>query len=224
MFEAEVEMERRSSILPLLLMMCLLAVIVGTVMYVFMQMRERTPLSAQQATPIVAATLQAAGPATTHFHTGLLKPGGDVKPEDPNYRLLEKAGIVKLGKAGQGNLQVTITPDGEKLLSALPGVTKVKQDDGTYLYKAPVADRLFLVVNHVDMIAANTANVQYSWKWVPNQLGDLFDASGPQVKSFNTWERQTLINKYAVDFYHGDPTRSTMALMRTGKDWKIATR
>jgi hypothetical protein len=49
MFEAELEMERRSSFLPLLLMACLVAAIVGTVAYVVMQVRAKTPLSAQQA-------------------------------------------------------------------------------------------------------------------------------------------------------------------------------
>jgi hypothetical protein len=47
---------------------------------------------------------------------------------------------------------------------------------------------------------------------VPNQFGDVFDAGGPLVKSFNLWDRQTLINKYNADFYHGEPTKSTLAL------------
>ena len=54
----------------------------------------------------------------------------------------------------------------------------------------------------------------YNWKWLPNALGDTFDAGGPLVKSFGMWERQTLINKYQADFYHGDPTRSTLTLVR----------
>jgi hypothetical protein len=80
MFEAEVEMERRSSFLPLVLMMCLAAAIVGLATYVLLQVRERTPLSAQQASGIVAATLRGPGPAIIHFRTGLVKPSTDVKP------------------------------------------------------------------------------------------------------------------------------------------------
>ena len=61
MFEAEVEMERRSSILPLLLMMCLVAGIVGLATYVLFQVRGKTPLRAQDASGIVTAALQGPG-------------------------------------------------------------------------------------------------------------------------------------------------------------------
>jgi len=42
------------------------------------------------------------------------------------------------------------------------------------------------------------------------------------VKSFNLWERQTLINEYEVDFYNAGPAKSTLALARNGKTWKLA--
>jgi hypothetical protein len=222
MFEAEVEMERRSSFLPLVLMMCLAAAIVGLAAYVLLQVRERTPLSAQQASGIVAATLQGRGPAIIHFRTGLVKPSTDVKPGDPNYRLLEKAGIVKLAKAPRGSVLVSITPAGERLMTGLPGFTKSKEADGTFSYQAPLAQRQFVSIAGVNMNGGNNAIVEYNWKWVPNELGDVFDAGGPMVKSFNRWERQTLINKYEVDFYHGNPTKSTIALVRNGREWKIS--
>ena len=223
MFEAEVEMERRSSFLPLVLMMCLVTAIVGLATYVLLQVRERTPLSAEQASGIVAATLQGPGPAIIHFRTGLVKPSADEKPGDPNYRLLEKAGIVKLAKASQGSVVVSITPGGERLMTGLPRFKKSKETDGTFLYQAPLAQRQFVSIAGVNMNGVNTAIVEYNWRWVPNQLGDVFDAGGPMVKSFNMWERQTLINKYEADFYHGNPTRSTLALVRSGKEWKIST-
>jgi hypothetical protein len=222
MFEAEVEMERRSSFLPLVLMMCLAAAIVGLAVYVILQVRARTPLSAQQASGIVAATLQGPGPAIIHFRTGLLKPSTDVKPGDPNYRLLEKAGIVKLAKAPRGSVLVSITPAGDRLLTDLPGFTKSKEADGTFSYQAPLAQRQFVNIAGVNMNGGNNAIVEYNWKWAPNQLGDVFDAGGPLVKSFNRWERQTLINKYEADFYHGNPTKSTIALVRNGREWKIS--
>jgi hypothetical protein len=221
MFEAEVEMEKRSSFLPLVLMMCLVAAIVGLAGYVLLQVRDRTPLSAEQANGIVAATLQERGPAIIHFRTGLVKPSADEKPGDPNYRLLEKAGIVKLAKAAKGSVVVSITPEGERLMTGLPGFKKSKEPDGTFLYRAPLAQRQFVSIAGVNMIGVNSATVDYNWKWVPNQLGDVFDAGGPMVKSFNMWERQTLINKYEADFYHGTPARSTLALARNGKEWKI---
>jgi len=221
MFEAEVEMERRSSFLPLLLMMCLLAAIVGVAAYVLLQVRTQTPLTGQEASPLVTAALQGPGPAVIHFHTGLVKPSADDKPEDPNYRLLEKAGIVKLAKAPRGAAQVTLTPAGERLLTSLPAVKKEKEADGTFSYRVPLAERQFVSIASINMIGANSATVDYNWKWIPNQLGTVFDAGGPLVKSFNMWERQTLINKYEVDFYNGGPTKSTLALVRSDRGWKL---
>lgn len=223
MFEAEVAMEKRSSILPLILMMCLLALIVGTVVYVFMQVRERRPLTAQQVTPIVAAALQGPGPAVIRFRTGSVKLGDDGKP-DPNYRLLEKAGVVKLAKPAKGNVQVSITPEGESMLAAIQGLNKSKEEDGSVSYRVPLAQRQFVGITDVEMNGANGATVQYTWKWLPNPLGDVFDAGGPLVKGFTLWERQTLINKYEVDFYHGDAARSTLALVRNGREWTIPAR
>lgn len=221
MFEAEVEMERRSSFLPLVLMLCLIVAIAGLAVYVVLQAGERTPLHAELAGPVVAATLQKAPPAIIHFHTGHVKPSTGDKPEDPNYRLLEKAGLVKVAKAEHGSALVSLTPAGERLLTELPGVKKSEETDGTFLYQAPLAQRQFVSVASVEMSGVNNAIVAYNWKWAPNQLGDVFDAGGPLVKSFNMWERQTLISKYNADFYHGDSTRSTLILSRNGREWKI---
>ena len=222
MFEAEVEMERKSSVLPLLLMMCLVAAIVGLAGYVILQARAQTPLSAAQANEVVAAAIQGHGPAVIHFRTGLLKSSADEKPGDPNYRLLEKAGIVKLAKATGGKVVVSLTAQGEQLLTGVPGFKKEKEADGTFLIKAPVAQRQLLSIAGIEMTGVNSATVGYNWKWVPNELGNVFDAGGPLVKGFNLWDRQTLINKYEADFYHGDPTRSTLALVRSGREWKIS--
>ncbi|HMD17363.1 MAG TPA: hypothetical protein VKH18_11905 [Terriglobales bacterium] len=223
MFEAEVEMERRSSFLPLVLMMCLVAAIVGLAAYVLLEVRGKTPLSAQQASAIASAAVSGRSPAIIHFRTGLVKPSEDEKPGDPNYRLLEKAGIVKLAKAAGSSEVVSLTPAGERLLTGLPSFKKEKQADGTFLYQAALAERQLVSVANVTMIGDNSATVEYNWKWAPNPLGEVFDASGPLVKSFNLWDRQTLINKYQVDFYTGNPTKSTIPLVRNGRGWKIST-
>jgi hypothetical protein len=222
MFEAEVEMEKRSSILPLLLMACLVVAILGLVTYVLIQARGKTPLSAQEATGIATAAIHEAGPAVIHFRTGLVKPSGDEKPGAPNYRLLEKAGIVKLSKGPRESVRVAISPKGENLLATISGCTKTKETDGTTLYQAPLADRQLLSIAGVSMIGDNTAVVEYNWKWTPNTLGNVFDAGGPLVKSFNTWERQTLINKYQADFYNDSPKKSTLALVRAERGWKLS--
>jgi hypothetical protein len=222
MFEAEIEMERRSSFLPLLLLACLVTGIVGMVTYVVFQVRARTPLTTQQASGIVAATLQGPGPAILHFRTGLVVSSVAEKPGDPHYRLLEKTGIVKLAKAPRGAELVTLTPAGERLIGSISGVKKWKEADGSFSYEVPLAQRELVAIRDIAMTSVNNATLSYEWKWVPNQMGDLFDAGGPEVKSFNLWDRQTLINKYQADFYHASPTKSTLALARTDQGWKIS--
>jgi hypothetical protein len=222
MFEAEIEMERRSSFLPLLLMMCLVAAIVGLAGYVIFQVRGKTPVSAQQASVVVATALEERGPAVIHFRTGLVKPSADEKPGDPNYRLLEKAGILKLVNAAGGRVVVSLTPQGERLLTSVPGCKKEKLTDGTFSYQAPLAERRLVSVAGIEMNGVNNATVAYIWKWVPNPLGEVFDAGGALVKSFNLWDRQTLINKYEADFYRADPAKSALALVCNGREWKIS--
>jgi hypothetical protein len=222
MFEAELEMEKRSAFLPALLMLCLLAGIVGMVTYVVFQVRSKTPLSSQVASGFVAAALEGPGPAIIHFRTGLVKPTVDERPEDSHYRLLEKAGIVKLAKAAHGKELVSLTTAGERLLTMLPGARKWKETDGTLSYQVPLAQRQLVSITNITMSGVNNATVEYTWKWVPNQMGDVFDAGGSLVKSFNLWDRQSLIDKFEADFYHGSPTKTTLAFARTEQGWKIA--
>jgi len=223
MFEAEVEMEKRSSFLPVLLLVCLVAAIVGMVGYVVVQVRQRTPLSSQEASRIVAAALQGPGPAVLHFRPGLLVSSVAEKPGDPHYRLMEKAGLMKLAKAPRGAELISLTPAGEHLFSTIPDTKKWKEPDGTFSYQVPLAQRQLVNIVDVTMNGVNNATVQYTWKWLPNQMGDLFDAGGTTVKSFSLWDRQTLINKYEADFYHGDPTKSTLMLARGDQGWRIST-
>jgi hypothetical protein len=87
----------------------------------------------------------------------------------------------------------------------------------------PLAGRQLVTVDQITMTSPNAAKVQYTWKWVPNRVGDDFDAAGNLVQSFNNWDRAKLIEKYGVDFYHGDPQKATISLARADKGWKIAT-
>ena len=223
LFEAEVKLEKQSSILPLLLLLSLMAAVLGVVAYVVLEIRARQPLSSTEASTVVKSILQAQGPATTHFHAGLVMPSVDEKPRDPHYRLLEKVGIVKTAKTSGGGTMVTVTPLGERLATSISGFKKWKNADGTTSYAIPVAERQLVDVSKITMNGVNDAIVEYTWKWVPNKLGDDFDAAGSLVKSFNTWDRATLIDKYGADFYHGDPTRASVNLVRTDKGWKVAT-
>jgi hypothetical protein len=221
-FEAEVKMEKQSSVLPLLLLLSLMAAVLGVVAYVVLEIRARQPLSTREAGSVVESILKAQGPAVIHFHGGLVMPSVDEKPRDPHYRLLEKIGVVKTAKTAGGGTMVTLTPAGERLAS-IPGFKKWKNADKTISYAIPLAERQLVEISNITMTGVNDASVQYAWKWVPNQLGNDFDAAGTLVKSFNTWDRATLIEKYGADFYHGDPTRASINLVRTDKGWKIAT-
>jgi hypothetical protein len=221
MFEAEVEMERRSAFLPLLLMTSLIAGILGIATYLVIQVRSKTPLRAQEATGMVTAALQGPGPAIIHFRTGFVVSSVDEKPGDPHYRLMEKAGIVRLSKTARG-ASVSLTPSGERLIAEIPGFRKWNESDGSFSYQVPLAQRQLVNIAGVTMNGVDSATVEYSWKWVPNEFGEVFDVGGPLVKSFNLWDRQTLIDKYSAGFYHGNPTRSTLALVRTDQGWRIA--
>jgi hypothetical protein len=220
MFEQELEMEEReASSVPLLLIVALILVIVGIAGYYVWQYRQ--VLTPQEAVSVINA-VEGQRSATIHVHVGEVTASVDVKPHDPNYRLLEKAGFVKLGKDQGRTTPVTLTPKGERQLQEITGVIKTNEKDGTKSYTVPIAERKLVEISHITMTDPSHATVDFTWKWEPNQLGEVFDASGPLVKSFNTWERGTLIEKYGANFYHANPTRTTLALAKVGKRWEIA--
>ena len=113
MFEQELELERKNStIVPLLLILALAGVIIGTAGYWFVQSKK--VLTQQDATTVVTAILKAQGPAALRFHTGAVKPSINEKPRDPHYKLLEKAGMLKVSKVkGKGEVyNIALTAKG----------------------------------------------------------------------------------------------------------------
>jgi len=220
MFEEEIKMQRESSyFVPLALVVVLIAVIVGTIGYFVVPGKS---LSQEQAAGLVSAYLAGQGPATVHFHVGVLQPSVDEKIRDPHYRLLEKADILKLGKSKGEAINVAFAPEGERRLAAIAGVVKTKNSDGTDAYTVPLAEHQLAAVSKVTMSGRDVAVVQFTWKWTPNELGNAFDAAGPLVKSFNTWDRSTLIQKYGVAFYHVEPAQAALTFVRADKGWKLA--
>ena len=224
MFEQEIEMEKReSSIVPLLLIVALILSIVAVSGYYLLESRK--VVSNQEAASIVAESLKAQGPATVHFATGMVKASVNEKPHDPHYRLLEKAGLINIGKdtgTYGTTTPVQLTQQGQALLEGLSGVTKVREKDGIDSYIVPLAERKLVAISKITMQSPSRAFVDFTWKWEPNKLGNLFDASGSMVKGFNTWDRAILIQKHGANFYHGDPTKVTLALMKSDKGWQIA--
>lgn len=221
MFEQELEMEEReASSIPLLLIVALILAMVGVTGYFLWQSRQ--VLTPHEAATVVTA-IEAQRAAMIHFHVGRVTASVDVKPHDPNYRLLEKAGLLKLGRDQGRTTPVTLTPEGERQLQAIADVSKTKEGDGTESYAVPIANRKLIEISHITMINPNHAIVAFTWRWEPNQLGESFDVSGPLVKSFNTWERGALIEKYGANFYHAEPTSTTLTLAKADKRWQIAT-
>ncbi len=147
----------------------------------------------------------------------------DDRPGDPHYRLLEKVGIVKLQKAKGGASIVALTPKGEALLKQILGVKESKEKDGTEAYVVPLAERKLVTVSNVTMTGTGRAKVQFTWQWETNALGESFDASGPALKSFNTWDRGTLIQKYGAAFYHEAPKAVVIAVEKADKGWQLAS-
>jgi hypothetical protein len=225
MFEQQLEMEKReSSVVPLLLILTLIIAVVGVAGYYIVQ--NRKVLSMEEATQVATTVLKEQGPATLRFHTGLVKSSVDDNPQAAHYRLLEKAGLLRVGKA-QGTYGTTfpveLTAAGKELLKRIDGVTTSQEKDGTQLYDVPVAERKLVAVSNVKMLSPTRATISISWNWKTNALGDLLDAGGPMVKSFNTWDRATLIEKYAANFYHGAPTEVVLALAKADNgSWGIA--
>jgi len=226
MFEQELELEKKeNTIVPLLLIVALILAVVGVAGYYLVQ--NRRVLTMDQATQVAASALRQQGPATLQFHTGLVKSSVNDDPKAPHYRLLEKAGLVTVGK-GQGTYgntyPVALTSAGEEMLKRIDGVITSTEKDGTKLYVVPLAERQLVRVSQIKMLSPERASIVIAWNWKANQLGDMFDASGQAVRSFSTWDRATLIQKYGADFYHAAPTEVGLALIKTDKGvWQIAT-
>jgi len=223
LFAAEIEMERKTSnLLPVALILGLVIVVGGTIVYFVKGARD--VLTVPVATTAVSQILQAQNPPVIRFSTGTVVSNINEKPLDPHYKLLAKAGIVTTKPKGYNSLIVALNPVGENLFSQITGVQKTTNADKTVTYLVPLAERKLVAVNKVTMIRPHLAQVEYTWKWAPNRLGVEFDASGSLVKSFNTWDRATLIKSYGVDFYGAEPTKTSIVLMQGSNGaWKPYT-
>ncbi len=222
MFEQEIEMEKKeSSIVPLLLMVALIVGVVGVALYFVAQSRK--VLTTAEAAPVILASFESQGQPTVRFRTGTFEAGAGENPQDPQYRLLEKAGYLKTSKAAKGKTQVSLTGEGEALLADVAGVKKSQDKEGNDKYAVPLAQRKLVEVGKITMVTPYRANVEYTWKWEPNKAGETFDAAGPVVKAFNAWDRSVLIEKHGANFYHDAPKTVAVAMSKGDKGWKIAT-
>jgi len=222
MFEQELEMEQRqSSVVPLLLIIAMIMAFVGVAAYYVVQ--NSKVLAVDEASTLITSSLKQDGPVTIQFKIGRVVGSVQDRPHDPNYRLLEKAGLITIGK-DQGRITpIALTAAGGKLLAEIPGIKQTKDTkDNTTSYAVPVAVRALVGTPTVTMTGMGRATAEFNWGWEPNKVGEMLDASGPLVKSFNTWDRGTLIDKYGVKFYHGAPTKAVLAFVRGDNGWKVS--
>ena len=219
MFEQEIEMEKRqSAVVPLLLIACLIIAIVGVAGFYVME--NRKTMSGQEAATLATDILKGQIAPTVSFHTGMVLEAMSENPRDARYRLLDKAGIIKLGKMKGYKWPVELTPKGEQMLGQIPGVKKTKENDGNILYVVPLAERTLVGVTNIKKVGTGRALVEFSWKWQPNQMGEMFDASGTLLKGFDTWDRSVLIDKHGANFYHQAPTKVVISAGRSDKGWQ----
>jgi hypothetical protein len=223
MFEQEIEMEQRqSSVVPLLLIIAMILAFVGVAAYYVVQ--NKRVLSTVEADNLIAASLKSDGPVTIHFQIGKVAASMQERPHDANYRLLGKAGLLKVGTDNGRFTPVELTQSGRDLLAEIPGVAKTRdQKDAADSYLVPVAERKLVGTPSITMTGIGRAKVKFAWGWAPNKIGELLDASGPLVKGFSTWDRATLIEKYGAKFYHGEPTQASVLIVRSEGTWQIAT-
>ena len=220
LFEQEVEMEKRSSWGPLLLVIVLIGSILGGVGYYVLEMKKG--LSQEEASAIINEQLKARD-ARLSFHVGKVTSGMNEQAKDPHYKLLAKAGYLTIKDTGWDSIIATVTPVGEKAFSEMPGFKQWKNADGSSTYEIPLASRKLVKIDSIELNGPAAAKVEYEWQWAPNKFGELFDASGDSLKSFNTWDRGKLIQKYGADFYHAAPAKVTVRMQKGDKGWKFAT-
>ena len=189
-------------------------------MYWVLQARKTLP--PEQASTVLTQILNKQGPVKLIIHIGSVEPSVNEKPRDPHYKLLEKAGLIKTSDVkGKDRVNVALTADGEKLITSIPEFKKSENKDGTMTFFVPIAAKKVVAVNKVTMSGPNLARVEYTWQWAPTPIGEIFDTNSKFVKTFNIWDTQTLISKYDVNYYHGEPVKAVLNMVRGDNDqWK----
>jgi hypothetical protein len=219
MFEQEMELEKhQSSALPLLLIVGIIVALVGIAGYFLIQSRKS--LSPAEASQVATNILNAQEPPAVSFHVGMVPDGYEENAKDPRYRLLEKAGVITIGKSKNNKTPVSLTAKGEDLIKQIQGV-KQKDDEGKQAFTIPLAERKLVAVLNVKMNGPERASITYTWKWAPNALGNEFDASAGKLAGFSTWDRVTLIDKQGARFYQETPPPVTVNVVDTKKGWQV---
>ena len=219
MFEQAVEMEKKegSWLAPFLIILVLIGLFVGGFGIVIYQSRQTLKLG--DAAAAVDTYLKESAPVSVSFHTGIVSYAAADKPSDPQYKLFEKAGILKIAKTTGYAAQVDLTPAGKQFLAELANVQTQPESDHTILYTLPLASRKLVSVNKVSKLTPDRFEVDYTWAWQTTQAGELFDIPGKLVQELPTYDRSVLIDQHGASYFHGEPSQSTLLLMKSDKGW-----
>jgi hypothetical protein len=222
MFEQEIEMEKKegSSFGPVLIILLLIGLFVGGLGIVIFQ--SKLTVKPEQATAAIETKLKSTPPVSVKFYTGTVSLTDADSPNDPHYRLLEKAGIIRIGKPKGTSATVELTPAGKELLAALPTVKGVPSKSNTTAYTLPLASRKLVSVGQVTKLTQEKFQVQYTWIWQPTRAGELFDVAGKFVQSLPNYERGMLIDQHGGNYYHGAPTQTAIVLIKGDNGWEPA--
>jgi hypothetical protein len=178
-------------------------------------------LSQDEAKALIETQLKSKG-TSIHFHAGKVVSSMDEQAKDPHYKLLAKAGYLNVKDVAWNTIIANVTPTGEKEFSEIPGFKKWENPDKTTSYEIPLASRKLVKINSVTLNGPSAAKVEYEWAWQTTKIGDLFDASGDTLKSFSTWDRTKLIQKYGADFYKNGNQKETVRMIKGDNGWKVA--
>lgn len=222
MFEEELEMEKKegSSFGPVLIIFVLIGLFIGGIGVVIFQSRQK--VKPEEATAAIQNKLKAAAPVSVTFRTGNVS---NTSANDPQYKLLEKAGILKIGKGKGYASQVDLTPAGKDLLASLPNVKGVPDKARTTtVYELPLASRKLVSVGKVTKLSHDKCQVQYTWAWQTTKAGELFDIAGKFVQSLPPYERGMLIDQHGANYYHGAPSAAAIVLKKEDTGWEPASK
>src|SRR3954462_753160 len=167
MFEQELELEKKSSLGQLLLVIALVVLIVGVIGYYVVEMKKG--LSATDATSVIETQLRGQG-AIVHFHSGKIVGGYDEQAKDPHYKVLEKAGFIKVKSINWNSTEVTVTDVGEQTFAGIQGYKKWKNPDNSWSWEIPLASRKLEKIDNITMNNLESARVEYEWKWMPTSI------------------------------------------------------
>lgn len=222
MFEQEIEMEQKEgrAIGPVIMIIAMVGMLVGGIGYMVFQ-STRT-LKPEDAAKVVTATIALQPPSEVKFHAGRLESSMNDSLDRPQYKLLSDAGVITIKRDKKSAAaQIDLTANGEQTITSIPEFQKKSESDGTVAYVVPLATRKFVKIENITKLAANRFQVDYTWQWEPNKLGENFDIAGKYIQKFNTWDRAQLIDKYGANYYHAEPTKASIVIVRGENGWVI---